>query len=516
MTLLCIQVKITYIEFFGGNTMGKYIKRKQLTEEQYQMANNAMSIILAICYIAYIATEITNANSGTGAPFWQVRCGLYGFIAVANIVLNKLKGKTKKAMLFYAITFLIAYLLLVMNNGVITMVLAFPALIGFMLYLNSIVVGAGCLCVFIICALKCGMVRAAGNEVLFDYGNLITIGFVICIFGSYIAIAILYKFSEMDSEVIAKEAAHRAEVAEKVSTIVEKVANDFVEVITGLDGVKESMSSVDFSMTGITESSESTATAVNRQADKTSDIQYRLENTNNSAMNARNTTDNLKNVISNGMILADDLQKQSDLVDQNVAMISQTVEQLVSNVQKVSGITDSILNISSQTNLLALNASIEAARAGEAGRGFAVVADEIRKLAEETKVSTEKITEIINELKAVTEETQQGIEESVSAIEIQRQKVTEVTNSFTEVGTGMDVLEVEVDTMSQEVEAVLIANGEIVDSISTLSASSEEVSAETQNCKDTINGAYRDIGTFSDMVEGTFVQLQELAEATQE
>ena len=496
--------------------MGKYIKRKQLTPLQYRMANKTMAIILAICYIAYIATEISNVNKGTGASFWQVRCGIYAVIAVANIIMGKLKGDTKVAMLFYAVTFLISYLLLVMNNGVITMVLAFPALIGFMLYLNSILVGAGCIIVFLICALKCGMVRAAGNEVLFDYGNLITVGFVICIFGSYRAITILYKFSEQDREVIVKEAAHRAEVAERVSNIVENIANEFVEVITGLDGVKESMSTVNNSMNDITNSSEGTAEAVNRQAEKTSVIQERLETTNQSAVRARETTDNLKNVIVNGMSLADDLQEQSDFVDQNVAKISQTVEQLVANVQQVSGITDSILNISSQTNLLALNASIEAARAGDAGRGFAVVADEIRKLAEETKVSTEKITEIINELKAVTDETQRGIVESADAIEIQRQKVTEVTNSFSEVESGMDVLEVEVDTMSQEVEAVLMANGEIVDSIATLSAASQEVSAETQNCKDTIDGAYKDIGTFSDMVEGTFTQLQELAEATQE
>lgn len=496
--------------------MGKFVKRKSLTPEQYKMANGTMAVILAVCYIAYIVIELSNQASGEGAPFWQVRCGVFAILGIVDVILSKVKATSKKAMLFYAITFLISYLLLVMNNGIATMALAFPVLIGFMLYMNSLLTGIGCFIVFIICALKCAIVRAGGDEMLFDLGSLITVGFVICIYGSYKAIDILYRFSEMDKEVIAKEATHRAEVAEKVSEIVEEVANQFVEVITGLDGVKESMSTVDHSMNDIANSSESTAIAVNNQADRTADIQQRLENTSRSASEARQTTDNLKNVISNGAVLADSLQEQSDLVDQNVTRISQTVEQLVANVQQVSGITDSILNISSQTNLLALNASIEAARAGEAGRGFAVVADEIRKLAEETKVSTEKITAIIDELRAVTEETQKEITESVDAIELQRQKVIEVTDSFSQVGTGMELLETNVDIMSQEVEAVLIANSEIVDSIATLSTSSDEVSAETQTCKDTISVAYQDIGTFSDMVEGTFVHLQELAQATQE
>ena len=515
LTLACIQVRMYISRSLGGENMGKLIKRKQLTPEQYKMANGTMAVILSVCYVAYIVTEISNATSGFGAPFWQVRCGVYAIIGIVDLVLAKVKADKKSTMLVYSLTFLVAYLLLVMNNGIATMSLAFPALIGFMLYLNSLLVGIGCFYVFIVCAIKCAIVRASGDEILFDMANLITVGFVICIFCANKAISILYEFSEMDREVITKEAARRKEIAHQVSGIVEKVATDFVEVIHGLDSVKESMKTVDDSMSGIADSSESTAVAVNTQADRTSDIQQRLENTSQSAAEARITTGSLKSVISNGVALADGLKEQSDLVDQNVERISQTVEQLVANVQQVSGITDSILNISSQTNLLALNASIEAARAGDAGRGFAVVADEIRKLAEETKVSTEKITEIINELKSVTKDTQKGIEESAEAIDIQRMKVTEVTDSFAQVGAGMEQLEANVDMMSQEVDAVLGANAEIVDSIATLSASSEEVSSETQTCKDTISGAYKDIGVFSDMVENTFVLLQQLEETTQ-
>lgn len=474
-----------------------------------------MAVILAVCYVLYAVVEFVNMSDGRNVTFTLVRCVSYILLVVANTIMVKLKGDQKICMIFMAFSYLFAYIMLVMNNGVVVMMMAFPALIGFMLYLNSIVVGLGCIATFITCIIKCLMVQASGDTVLAGYANLITMGFAIAIYGSYMAIKILYEFSEQDREVIVKEAAHRAEVAETVNGIVNKLDEDFHEVLNNLDEINESMSSADEAMDGIAGSSESTAEAVNRQADRTSDIQERLETTNELAVNARNTTDKLKNVIMDGKKLADNLQEQSDLVDQNIARISETVEELVTNVQKVSGITDSILNISSQTNLLALNASIEAARAGEAGKGFAVVADEIRKLAEETKVSTEKITAIINQLTSVTNETQAGIEESAEAINVQRTHVKEVNESFTEVENGMLGLQSDVEAMSHEVEAVLEANREIVESIALLSAASEEVSAGTVTCKGTIDGAFENLGKFSSIVQGTFSELQILKEAAE-
>lgn len=66
----------------------------------------------------------------------------------------------------------------------------------------------------------------------------------------------------------------------------------------------------------------------------------------------------------------------------------------ITKVEKVSELTNDILNIADQTNLLALNASIEAARAGEAGRGFAVVASEIGKLSESSRDAAVNIQSI--------------------------------------------------------------------------------------------------------------------------
>lgn len=80
-------------------------------------------------------------------------------------------------------------------------------------------------------------------------------------------------------------------------------------------------------------------------------------------------------------------------------VVGTKVNTLVGSINQVSNIVNAIKSISEQTNLLSLNAAIEAAHAGDAGRGFAIVAEEVRKLADESKMLTNQINDIVNSIK---------------------------------------------------------------------------------------------------------------------
>lgn len=137
-------------------------------------------------------------------------------------------------------------------------------------------------------------------------------------------------------------------------------------------------------------------------------------------------------------------------------------------VEKISVLSNAIMEITSQTNLLALNAAIEAARAGEAGRGFAVVADEIRKLAEDSKNAVAEIQDITKT----------------------------VTNSVLNLSTSSsDMLEFMSTDVDGDYKIMLGAteqyskDAEFIDTlISDFSATSEELLASIQNMVQIING----------------------------
>ena len=145
-----------------------------------------------------------------------------------------------------------------------------------------------------------------------------------------------------------------------------------------------------------------------------------------------------------------------------------SVSELGTQSQQVSGIVQTIREIADQTNLLALNAAIEAARAGEQGRGFAVVADEVRKLAERTTLATAEIGALINAIR-------NGIEVAVTSIKQSASDVDEGIHAVEDAGNSLVSIQERISIATRSMEEIAAATREVTAASQQVAVSMEEV-----------------------------------------
>jgi methyl-accepting chemotaxis protein len=92
-------------------------------------------------------------------------------------------------------------------------------------------------------------------------------------------------------------------------------------------------------------------------------------------------------------------------LQQDVSDIALHINNLNELAKQIGSISSLVSDLANQTNMLSLNAAVEAVRAGDNGKGFAVVAGEIRKLADQSKQSSESISLLVNEIQASVQST---------------------------------------------------------------------------------------------------------------
>ncbi len=187
------------------------------------------------------------------------------------------------------------------------------------------------------------------------------------------------------------------------------------------------------------------------------------------------------NQSAEGNMIIKSAVEQMNTVRNSITSLSELVTGLGERSAEIGTITEVINNLASQTNLLALNAAIEAARAGEHGRGFAVVAEEVRKLAEESSLSAQRITDLVqliqNDTRQAVEAVKMNSDETQSGMEI----VTAAGQAFENISNAVNKVAGEIQEVSAGAEQMAASTDEVVHYVEKISAIAEEASGGVNN-----------------------------------
>lgn len=303
---------------------------------------------------------------------------------------------------------------------------------------------------------------------------------------------------------------------DELNTIVTDIKSQAHSVNESSADVSTTANDISHTADSVAEAVQEIATGATQQADEIQDSTESTmvisENIKMVTTNANELKDTADQMHINSQKSADQMQRlqaSSEDVLKALDVISEKINATSDAVEVISSKVEAINSIASQTNLLALNASIEAARAGEAGRGFAVVAEEIGQLADN---SAQTASEIREEMAILLSSSHSAVEHAGDvrvATEEQKGVLAEALNSMQELISEIDSTVAGVNTIMTSAVACDESKGVVVDSMSSLSAISEENAAASEETSASMQELSATVNTLANTADS----LKEVSEA---
>ena len=290
------------------------------------------------------------------------------------------------------------------------------------------------------------------------------------------------------------------ETIEELTLIVSNIRKKVISVEDNSLSMRDSLNQISIA------SDEITTTSV-QIAGNTESMSHEVESIYNSTIELSDigkklnaTVNDASTAITNSFTASEDGQHAViravdglDEVSNTVNFAAGAITKLIERSREIGDMVKVIEGIASQTNLLALNASIESARAGEAGKGFAVVAEEIRKLAESTTSAATQIISLIENIESETKATVNSMEFNQDQVASQVKQIKEAEDALNKIHEyniitqkSGKILEEVSSLLGQKAESILSSINGVTESIQSDAASTEEVTAATQEQHATI------------------------------
>jgi methyl-accepting chemotaxis protein len=312
---------------------------------------------------------------------------------------------------------------------------------------------------------------------------------------------------------------HFNEMAGNISKLIRDVSDASITVLDTSIVLSTMAGETNTSISEVARAVEEIANGATEQAQNSSDGAYSVSELSVKLNSVEIATDfmdslskNANDLTQQGLSRIDTLIQNSDSTLQSTSKISELVFETSESMKQIDAISNTIDLITAQTNLLALNASIEAARAGESGKGFAVVANEIRKLAEQSKISTVKIKTIVEDISKKTELSVEAMGVTNQNVKDQVALVDQTQAVFHQIMEAVHTLSEKVFEIRSSTIEIAAKKEDIVNQIENISAISQESASATEE----VTASTEQITVTMEEITQYTINLQKLSEQLQE
>ncbi|MCR5277840.1 MAG: hypothetical protein K6E19_00185 [Lachnospiraceae bacterium] len=438
------------------------------------------TVLTSIIALAYVV-QLLKGEAGMGLFMPIIITDLVPMIACWVLFKNNPEtGLIKHVMGCGYGLFFIAVCLLT-TNTIMVFVYAIPGVLIVSLFLDSkfsALVGVGVSVITLIHAIKFASGRGWEGEAVAEFEIEVLIMVVTSVFSGVINKTIMDINNARVKEI--NESGARTQqmlgaIMEISNALIEDVSEVSEKMVILADSSDETLSAMQDVTSGTTES----ANSVQNQLVKTEEIQTQIDNVQKTSESIGTNVSDTVDAIHEGRDNIKKLMDQVRISAESGNSVIKEVEGLKGSTEQMESIVQLIKNVASQTSLLALNASIEAARAGEAGRGFAVVATEISNLAGQTQSATGNISDLIAGISGEMNKVADAVTSLVESNRSQNESAEVTSASFDKIVEAARRIRTDSGELSNIVTKLAKANSEIVESIQTISAVTEEVSAHT-------------------------------------
>lgn len=306
--------------------------------------------------------------------------------------------------------------------------------------------------------------------------------------------------------------ANNKKLVQKVSMATDKLESSAGEVTEASGVIQEYSQDITRAINEINEGMEKQSVHAQECVKKTGTLSSEIQEVSRVASEVESLVKNAEEMIHGGMEMLQLLGERANETTEVTAKVGRSIEELKKQSEIINQFVAMITDISEQTNLLSLNASIEAARAGEAGRGFAVVAEEIRKLADNSAEAAGEIRNNVALIAAHTGESVENAKQAGTMVALQTEAVQEVTDVFRQMNIAMEELFqglkqilTNTERADQEREDTLEAVRNISQIIEETAASAEVVRNVAENLQknvDNLNGTAENLGENMNELKG--------------